>query len=209
MLRAFPTTMSNVLKPLTVALNKYLPQYGIDSNYEVMAFLAQVGHESGGFTRTVENLNYSADRLRIVFKKYFTAKDKKKDLELLQKAQDYSRNPEKIANYVYANRMGNGDENSGDGYRHRGVGFIQVTGKDNQTKMAQALGMDIDDAIKYAQTLEGAVHTACIFWSENKLNRFCDKQDISGLTKAINGGLIGLEDRVKKYETCKRVFGIQ
>lgn len=206
--QAFPTVTANTAKLLVTALNKYMSQYGIDKPLQVAAFLAQVGHESGGFTRTTENMNYSADRLRVVFKKYFTSKDKIKDSELLQKALAYSRNPQKIGSYVYANRMGNGDEASGEGYKHRGVGYIQITGKDNQTKMAQSLGMELDEAIEYAKTVEGAVHTACIFWAENKLNKFADTQGMVGLTKAINGGTIGLEDRIKKYKLCTRVLGL-
>lgn len=206
LMQLFPKTGKSLLEQYVPYLNEMMLKYEIFNLRRARAFIAQVGHESGGFKYTTENLNYSAEGLRTTFRKYFTSKDPGKDAKLLQKAKDYARKPEKIANYVYADRMGNGPEWSGDGYKHRGVGLIQVTGKENQTKMAQQLGMPLDAAIVYAATPKGAVETACIFWHNHKLNTYADAEDMEGLTRAINGGTVGLEDRIKKYDLCKLVL---
>jgi putative chitinase len=155
------------------------------------AFVAQTAHESGGFNFVKENLNYSAKGLMGTFKKYFPT-------EAL--AKQYERQPEKIANRVYANRMGNGDETSGDGYKFCGRGLIQLTGRNNYTKFAQDLGISLDETVAYLETPEGAVSSAGWFWDNNNLNQWCDKDDFITLTKRINGGTIGLEDRKHHYE---------
>ena len=140
------------------------------------SFLAQIAHESGGFNFVIENLNYSAKGLVGTFKKYFPTEEF---------AKQYERKPEKIANRVYANRMKNGDEASGDGFKFRGRGLIQLTGRDNYTKFAEALDLDIDSTIAYLETPNGAVASAGWFWDNNKLNSYCDKDDFIGLTKQI------------------------
>jgi putative chitinase len=160
--------------------------------YERLAgFLAQVAHESGGFNFIKENLNYSADGLRKVFPKYFPNADI---------AKQYARQPEKIANRVYANRMKNGDEASGDGFKFCGRGLIQLTGRDNYTKFAYALEMTLEQTIAYLETPSGATASAGWFWDNNKLNTYCDNGDFIGLTKRINGGTNGLEDRQHHYD---------
>ena len=170
------------------ALDQLLDDYGIDSPQRVAHFIAQCAHESGNFRFIRENLNYSAKGLMGTFKKYFPTEDL---------ALQYQRKPEKIANRVYANRMGNGDEASGDGWRYCGRGLIQLTGKDNYTFFAGSLGIPVEEAAEYLATFEGAAQSACFFWEQNNLNRFADANDIKGLTRAINGGHIGLEDRIK------------
>lgn len=175
---------------LCAVLNKVLPKYNINTTKRIAAFLSQCGHESGDFTILKENLNYSADGLMRIFKKYFPT---------IQSTNSYARNPEKIANKVYANRMGNGPESSGDGYKFRGRGAIQLTGKENYDAFAKSIGKNLDETIAFCETLEGAIESACWFWTKNNLNRFVDSDNIVGLSKAINGGTIGLEERIKYY----------
>jgi putative chitinase len=180
------------------AISEILPEYGINTPQRVAAFLAQCAHESGGFVFLKENLNYKAPSLRKVFPKYFQDD---------ATAAAYANKPEKIANRVYANRMGNGDESSGDGWRYCGRGLIQLTGKDNYTFFAASLDIPVEEAAEYLQTFEGAVQSACFFWEQNNLNQWADKGDILTLTKRINGGTIGLEDRIKHYEHALHIFG--
>jgi putative chitinase len=174
-----------------------LDEYDINTPKRIAAFLAQCGHESGGFVFLTENLNYKAAGLRRVFPNYF------KTDEI---AASYERKPEKIANRVYANRMGNGDESSGDGYRYCGRGLIQLTGRNNYQAFADSLEINIQDVPAYLGTFEGAAQSACWFWETNRLNRFVDANDFKGLTKAINGGYIGLEDREHHYEVALSIF---
>ena len=180
------------------ALSKLLPDYEINTPARVAAFVAQCAHESGNFVFVKENLNYRAASLMKTFGKYFPT---------MELAQQYEKRPEKIANRVYANRMGNGDEASGDGYRYRGRGLIQLTGRDNYTFFAGSLGIPVEEAAAYMSTFEGAAQSACFFWEQNKLNRFADANDVRGLTRAINGGFIGLEDRIKHTEHALHVLG--
>ena len=180
------------------ALSEILPEYEITTPQRVAAFLAQCAHESGGFVFLKENLNYKAASLRRVFPKYFP------DDAI---AAQYAGKGEMIANRVYANRMGNGDEASGDGFRYCGRGLIQLTGKNNYTFFAGSLDIPVEEASEYLQTFEGAVQSACFFWEQNKLNQWADAGDILTLTKRINGGTIGLEDRIKHYEHALHIFG--
>jgi len=183
------------------ALSQLLPDYEINTPQRIAAFIAQCAHESAGFMVLKENLNYRASSLRKVFGKYFPTDEL---------ANQYASGPnkqEKIANRVYANRMGNGDEASGDGWRYCGRGLIQLTGKDNYSFFAGSLGIAVEEASEYLQTFEGAAQSACWFWETNNLNRFADSGDIKGLTRAINGGYIGLEDRIKHYEHALHVLG--
>lgn len=180
------------------ALSQLFPDYEINTAKRMAAFMAQCAHESGNFMFLQENLNYKAASLRKVFPKYFTDD---------ATAQAYEKKPEKIANRIYANRMGNGPEESGDGWRYRGRGLIQVTGKHNYTWFAASLEISPEEAAEYMQTFEGAAQSACWFWETNKLNQWADQGDIVTLTKRINGGTIGLEDRIKHYEHALHVFG--
>ena len=181
------------------ALEQLLPDYEINTPQRIAAFVAQCAHESGGFRFVKENLNYKAASLRKIFGKYFA------DDAI---AAAYANKPEMIANRVYANRMGNGDEASGDGYRYCGRGLIQLTGKDNYTFFAGSMSISEADAAEYLATFEGACQSACWFWEQNNLNRFADAGDIKGLTRAINGGYIGLEDRISHYEHALHVMGV-
>ena len=179
------------------ALSTILPNYEINTPSRVAAFVAQCAHESGGFKFLKENLNYRAPTLRKVFPKYFPTDSL---------AAEYAGKQEKIANRVYANRMGNGPEDSGDGFRFCGRGLIQLTGKENYTWFAASLGMEVTDVPDYLATFEGAVQSACWFWESNNLNQWADKGDILTLTKRINGGTIGLEDRKKHYAHALHVL---
>lgn len=180
------------------ALEQLLPDYEINTPQRMAAFLAQCAHESGGFTALKENLNYRAVTLRKVFPKYFPNDEI---------ASAYAQQQAAIANRVYANRMGNGDEHSGDGFKYCGRGLIQVTGKENYTWFADSLGITPEEASEYMETFEGAAQSACWFWETNNLNNWADKGDIMTLTKRINGGTIGLEDRIKHYEHALHVLG--
>jgi putative chitinase len=183
------------------ALCQILPDYEINTPERVAAFLAQCAHESGGFKALKENLNYRAETLRKIFPKYFPTDDI---------ANQYAGLPNKqeaIANRVYANRMGNGDEASGDGFRYCGRGLIQLTGKQNYTKFAESLEIPVEEASEFLATFEGAIQSACWFWESNNLNQYADSGDILTMTKRINGGTIGLEDRKKHYEHALHVFG--
>jgi putative chitinase len=183
------------------ALVQLLPDYEINTPQRIAAFIAQCAHESGGFSTLKENLNYRAVTLRKIFPKYFPTDEI---------ANEYASKPNKqeaIANKVYANRMGNGNEASGDGFRYCGRGLIQLTGKDNYSWFAASLDIPVEEASEYLQTFEGAAQSACWFWETNNLNQWADKGDILTLTKRINGGTIGLEDRIKHYEHALHVLG--
>jgi len=184
------------------ALSVLLPDYEINTPQRMAAFIAQCSHESGGFIFLKENLNYKAPSLRKLFGKYFPNDDI---------ANEYANKPNKqeaIANRIYASRMGNGNEASGDGYKFCGRGLIQLTGRDNYTFFAGSLGITVEEASEYLATFEGAAQSACWFWETNDLNKWADKGDILTLTKKINGGTIGLDDRIKHYEHALHVFGV-
>jgi putative chitinase len=191
-----PKTKKEVLESYLPHLNKLCKEHKLfDDKKRIAAFLAQIAHESGGFNFIKENLNYSAKALQTVFKKYYpTEKD----------ALAHERKPEQIANRVYANRMGNGTEQSGDGWTFRGRGLIQLTGKDNYTKFAKSVNKTLDETVKYLETQEGAIMSAIWFWNENKLNQYCDKDDFLTLTKRINGGTNGLADREHHYKEAMK-----
>jgi putative chitinase len=162
-------------------------------------FIAQCGHESNNFKVLSENLNYSAKALDSLFGKYFKRAGRD--------AQEYHRQPRKIANVIYANRMDNGDTDSGDGWRFRGGGILQLTGRYNYTEFAKEMEMSPEEAVDYVRTKKGALDSACWFWDTNGLNKYCDNRDVKGATKRINGGYIGLEDREKHYKHAMEVLG--
>ena len=189
------------VKQWHTALAQLLPDYEINTPQRIAAFVAQCAHESANFTALRENLNYRAVTLRKIFPKYFPTDEL---------AQQYAAMPNKqqaIANLVYANRMGNGPPESGDGYRFAGKGLIQLTGRDNYTWFAASLGITVEQAAEYLETFEGAAQSACWFWETNKLNTWADRGDILTLTKRINGGTIGLDDRIKHYNHALHVLG--
>ena len=193
-----PTAKPEVLKALVSSLDIFAEKYSINTPLRLAHFLAQTAHESGGFRAIVENLNYSADSLNKVFPKYFANAGRD--------ANEYARQPEKIANVVYASRMGNGDTASGDGFRYRGRGLIQLTGKNNYTAMAKDMGITVEECAAYLETPEGACESAAWFWNKNGLNSLADKDDVVAVTKKINGGTIGLDDRKKHTEHFKSVL---
>jgi putative chitinase len=176
---------------LFAALEEVLPRYEITTVERVAAFLAQCGHESVDFTVLQENLNYSAKGLSLTWPKRFPSE---------ADAHPYHRNPEKIANRVYSSRMGNGDEASGDGWKYRGRGAIQLTGRDNYTAFAKSINKSLEDTVTYLETLPGAIESAAWFWKRNNLNALADARDIVTSTRRINGGTIGLEDRRRHFE---------
>lgn len=184
------------------AMERLLPDYDINTPRRVAAFLAQCGHESGNFKFLKENLNYRWQTLRKIFPKYFPTD------ELAQQYASRPNRQEAIANRVYANRMGNGDEASGDGFRYCGRGLIQLTGKNNYQSFADSIETPVEDIPEYLQTFEGAVQSACWFWETNSLNRWADSGDIKELTRRINGGYIGLDDRIKHYNHALHILGI-
>ena len=193
----FEDTDEEVIDKFVDPLNKAMEHFEINNSKRVAMFIAQVGHESGGLNHTAENLNYKAATLSKVFPKYFRDND----------PEEYAHNPEKIANLVYSNRMGNGDEESGDGYKYRGRGLIQLTGHDNYKHFADSLEMNIDEAVTYLETPEGAAMSAAWFWNSRHLNAVADEGDVTRATKLINGGIIGLEERTALYEEALQIFG--
>jgi putative chitinase len=177
------------------AINTTFETFGIETPEQQASFLGQCGHESAGFTALVENLNYKAESLCKVWPKRFPS---------LEAAQPYHRNPEAIANHVYAGRMGNGDEESGDGWAYRGRGLIQLTGRDNYRACGEALGVDLESNPEYVETPMYAALSAGWFWNKNHLNNIAS--DITAVTKKINGGTHGLEDRVARTQRALEVF---
>lgn len=170
------------------ALNETFARWAIATPVQQAAFIGQCGHECGNFRILEENLNYRAEALMKLWPKRFPTREI---------ADQYARNPKKIANKVYASRMGNRDEESGDGHRFRGRGCIQLTGHSNYFHAGQALGVDLVKEPDLVATPQYAALTAGWFWSTHGCNKFADHRDWAGLTKKINGGTIGLEDRIK------------
>jgi putative chitinase len=188
------------------ALVDILPKYGITNERRVAHFLSQCAHESGEFRIMEENLNYSAKALNAVFGRYFGEAPKRD-------AEEYARNPEKIANYVYmdefrskSGQMGNVEE--GDGWLFRGRGLKQLTGRNNYTAFAKSVDMTAEEAAEYVATFKGAIESACWFWDSRNLNNIADGDDVKAMTKKINGGTIGLEDRQKRYLKAMEVLGM-
>ena len=176
-----------------------LPKYDITTPNRIAGFFAQCGHESMNFTVLSENLNYRAETLEKLFSKYFSKAGRN--------AADYAKQPEKIANVIYASRMANGDTASGDGFKFRGRGVVQLTGRENYTNFGKSVGMSPEQVIDYVQTKKGALESACWYWASRKINIACDEGDIVKMTKLVNGGTIGLEDRRKHYEDALKVLG--
>lgn len=194
-----PTTPDAILTPLVAPMNAACAKWGIDTPKRRAGFLSQCAVESGGFTMRTERLSYSAERLMAVWPKRFPT---------MAAAMPYARNPEKLANKVYANRMGNGTELSGDGWEFRGRGFKQLTGRDNYTAFAKAMNMTVAEVPSYIETDEGACQSAAWFWSTNRLNAFADVADVRGMTLKINGGLNGFDDRKARWAAACRACGV-
>ncbi|CAB3761822.1 glycoside hydrolase family 19 protein [Paraburkholderia solisilvae] len=187
-------------------INRAMTEWSIDNPERQAAFLAQTLHESGQFRYLSENLHYSAQRLRQVWPARFRS-----DAE----AQECAGNPEKLANRIYASRLGNGDEASGDGWNFRGRGLIQLTGRDNYERCANALQLDLLAQPDLLQEPDGAARSAAWFWASNKLNELADPKpdrdpadDFAAISKRINGGTVGLQARIEYWEKVKAALGI-
>lgn len=186
------------------ALNPALAKFEINSKARIASFLAQTGHESGQFNTLIENLNYSAARLMVVWPKRFPS---------LAFAMKYERNPEKLANLVYANRIGNGNEASGDGFKYRGRGLIQLTGRSNYVAASTVLGFDLIKRPDDLLTPKIAALSAAWFWASHGLNALADDktddndlEDFATITKIINGGTAGLKERLELFNNIERVL---
>lgn len=181
-------------KELFDNLDSVIIGFGINTDLRLSHFLAQCCHESGHFKHLSENLNYSSDGLLKIFKKYFINEGV---------AKDYARKPEKIASRVYANRMGNGDENTKEGYKYRGRGYIQLTGKNNYTNFGKYINEDIAGNPDLVSTPKYALMSAAWFWKVGKLSEIADKGNsleiVTQITKKVNGGTLGLDERYKLF----------
>jgi putative chitinase len=173
-------------------------RFEIDRVRRVAAFIAQMGHESGLKPRS-ENLNYSAGRMAEVWPARFSVTGKRGGAAN-RRARELAHNPEALANVVYGNRMGNGPPESGDGWRFRGTGPLQVTGRDNMTAFGKSMNMTPDQAVVYARTLEGGIMAAAWFWEENDINRLADTPGVEDESRRINGGTNGLADRRSRFD---------
>lgn len=185
------------------AMMEIFPKYEINTPNRIAGFVAQCAHESNNFNNLEENLNYKEETLLKVFGRYFGPAPKRN-------AKEYARNPEKIANYVYmdefrSSKMGNVKE--GDGWRFRGRGLKQLTGRENYTNFGKTINMTAEEAAEYVATEKGAIESACWFWNAKKLNAIADSGDIVKMTKIINGGDIGLADRKARWEKALAVLG--
>lgn len=180
------------------AIEELLPSFGIYENeHRLAGFLSQCSHESAEFTRLVENLNYRWESLRRVFPKYFPTDEL---------AKRYAHNQKAIASRVYGNRMGNGPEESSEGWIYRGRGILQITGKRNYQAFADYVNLDLEEIPDFLESFDGAILSACWYWDKNNLNKYCDEKDLRGLTRAINGGYNGLEDRMAKYTKILQIL---
>jgi putative chitinase len=189
-----------------LAVSAACREFEIDTPQRIAGFLSQCAHESGGFERLQENLNYSAEGMAGIWPKRFAVlgpdgKPVKKDGKNQPNkfALALHRKPEAIANVVYSGRMGNGPIESGEGWKYRGRGLKQLTGKDNHRACSKGLGVDLVESPDLLLEPTYAARSAAWFWAANKCNNFADAGDIEGLTKKINGGLIGIDDRKKRY----------
>lgn len=197
MLSADQLKAMHINPELVDVFNETFERWGITTVRQKAGFIGQCGHESGNFRVLEENLNYAADRLMKIWPKRFPT---------LEVAQPYHRNPRKIANKVYANRMGNRDEASDDGWRFRGSGWVQLTGHDNFYHFGKAVGVDVVMKPDLVRTPQYAALSAGWFWSNRKCNEIAETGDWTRLTKVINGGTIGLEDRVKHIRQAIQVL---
>lgn len=194
--RVFPNCQEP--KDWSVTLAQVLPDNEIDTNERVAAFLAQCGHESAGWSTFSENLNYSEGALKAVFGKYFSGP---------LKASDYARKPEKIANVVYANRMGNGPTPSGDGWKYRGRGPIQLTGKNNYTNFSREFSVNVVEEPQLVEKNKKiSIQSAIWYWNNANLNPLADEKDIKTMTRKINGGYNGLEERQRLFDRCLSIL---
>lgn len=197
--RLSPSARDSIINPLDTTSDDILTEYSINQNSRrITHFFAQVAHECGGFRILEENLNYSAERLQVVWPPRFPTD---------AIAEQYGRNPEKIANKVYASRIGNGPESSGDGWRFRGRGLIQLTGRANYEKFGPLAGVDIIADPDLAQEPVTALRLAAAFWDSKNLNTLADQNQFKLITRRINGGENGLEDRRTNLNRARTIWG--
>lgn len=192
-------------EPLMDAMNRF----GIDTPERQAMFVANIAHESGALSATVENMNYSAERLAVVWPGRFAVDPKAKKKEPNKLAIAIARQPERIANTVYSNRMGNGDYQSGDGWKYRGRPLMGTTGKEMYRRTGEGLGLDLVEHPELLELPKNAADAACWFWQYRGLNAYADKGDHAGCVKKINGGLIGWDDRQRRWEHIKKVLGLK
>lgn len=200
LLRAIPELYKPRMDEFVASLNQWAITFGIDSPLRMAHYLAQVIHESQYLKRTDENLNYSADGLLKTFPKYFTP----------EQAREYARQPERIANRVYASRMGNGPEASGDGWRYRGRGYIMLTGRENYERFNES-DVCTEDVMRQPDALMKFPLNQVVagwFWETNGLSELADRDDCDAITRRINGGLNGLADRKFILRRLKKEFCI-
>ncbi len=194
----FPNAKDATVKAFAAKSPALFREFGLDrKRIRIEYFLAQIAHETGALTRSVENLNYSAKRLTEIWPTRFPT---------IASAEPYANNPEKLANKVYANRMGNGLPESGDGYRYRGRGYIQITGKDGYRSTGAIAGIDLVANPEKAIETAVALRIACAYWKWRDLNPLCDQRAFKEVTLRINGGLIGYEDRLEWLHKVRRVL---
>lgn len=194
--KAIPLARDGDIDKYYGPLVKAMDRFEINNKRRIAAFLANLAHESGSLRLVEENLNYSARRLMQVFPRHFRGRN----------VWAYNYHPEMIANVVYSSRMGNGDSRSGDGWRYRGRGFIQLTGKANYEAAGKALGVDLVKDPDWVKTPDGAALTAAWFWHSHGLNELADADNLRGITLKINGGLNGQDERLAFYRKISRVL---
>lgn len=200
LVKIFPNAVETSLgiDAVVAALNNAFSKLG-DGPRRVPMFIAQTGEESNEYRSFTENLNYSWEALMHVFPSHFSSQDD---------AMNYHRQPEKIANRIYANRLGNGDEASGDGWKYRGRGFIQITGMNNYEICGDSLGIDLVSNPDYLCSLPGAVDSAVWYWNIRDINKWADIDDVRECTHLINGGLMGLNFRQSSYDLSKQLLRV-
>ena len=199
--RLFPNAKDATVKAFAAKSSALLKEYALsEKRVRVEYFLAQIAHETGGLTRSVENLAYSAKRLTEIWPTRFPS---------IASAEPYANNPEKLANKVYSSRMGNGPPESGDGYRYRGRGYIQITGKDGYRNTGLNAGFDLISHPERAIATADALRVACAFWQWKNLNSLCDEHNFEDVTRRINGALIGYADRKEWLEKVRKATAVR
>jgi putative chitinase len=196
------------MKSLATKYKTLLNRNGINTPLRLAHFFAQIHHESGGGKRLVENLNYSKDGLLKIFRSDFdTNKDRRLSPTEIRVAEMLARKPEQIANFVYANQNGNGGVNSGDGWRFKGRGYIQITGRANYRELSKDVGIDFVSKPELLEQEVNAMISAVWFWTDKKINQVADRDDLNRVTRIINGGFNGIEERKDLLDYYKRYFG--
>lgn len=200
MLEFLPHAKISILDPILQCINDVFTEAAINvNNFRVSAFLAQIAVESNGLRSIIENLHYSANRLHIVWPHRFPTE---------QSALPYANNPEKLANHIYCNRLGNGDEASGDGWRFRGRGLFQLTGRYNYEYFGKTIGLDLTSSPEQAADPATSLKIAAEFWKAENLNALADQADIKKITRCINGGRIGLPEREAYFKKACKIWAM-